>query len=565
MQLDEITFNTDISTGMNTGMNTGTRKQPEHYLSILFCCIFFMLANTSAYAITSAASTNLSSNHNSGNVEYKKAYRYDTGNKQKRNLNKAIKWYRSAANKGHAKAQYRLGILYYKQKNYKKAKYWLRKRAKADEADAQYHYANILRFGLSGKQQTSAARKWYLKAARQGHKHAQYELALQYQKGIGAKKNPAEAKKWFQKAAKQKHKHAKQALKTFQRQKQNPTKTAQQLFLKKNLKSAKAGNSEAQYKLAMAYKSGKKAPKNPKISLKWLKKAAISNHGDAQYELASLYFEGSPLVKKNQHQARKWYQKAADNNHRQANRALDKIASETLKAQQLIRFGRLIDSALLGDAEQQYALGMHYLVGFKTEPDDEQAYYWLNLAAKQNHPRAMYQIGNQYMQGIGVKVDPSQAIHFFAAAAKHNIAAAKTAIKLFANNGYQRRVDAENGDKSAQFHIALSYLDKNSVAEKQKGLKWLLKAAEQSYPPALTSLAHLYETGELIPKNDKKAFLAYQSAADKNDAFAQYHLGRMYQTGVGTEPNQKLAYRWLEKAASQGLREAQQALQFSGL
>ncbi len=544
--------------------------KPQHHIlgiciSTLFICTL-LLVSSPVFSIASSASTNLAIA--TADADYKKGYRYETGNKAKKDLSKAIYWYKKAANKSHKKAQYRLGILYYKQKNYKKAKYWLEKRATAGEPDAQYHYANILRFGLGFKQQTSTARKWYLKAAKQGHRNAQYELGLMYKKGIGARKNLIRAEKWFKKAAKQNHKHAKQALGTLANKKQTPHKTkqtAQQRFLAKNTKLANAGDAEAQYKLGKAYKTGKHAPINHKKAFKWLKEAANANHASAQYQLANIYYDGSKATKKNTSKAKQWYSKAADNGHKQANKALDAIAKLNLKQQQNQQFDDMMTSAMLGEPEQQYELGMRYLIGFKTEPDEQQAHFWFTLAADQKHAEAMYQLGNQYLKGEVVEKNTNTALHFFTAAAKQKVKAAQTVINLFSENGFKERIDAENGDKVAQMAIAQSYLNKLNPSVQRVGLVWLRKSAAQSHTPALISLAQIYEDGNIAPRNLAKAFTAYKSAANLNDATAQYRVGRMYQSGIGIELNQKLAFRWFEKAASQGLREAEQALQFSGL
>jgi len=529
---------------------------------LIFCIL--MLLNSPVFSIPSNTSTNLTTT--SANTDYQKAYRYE----KNKNLKNAIKWYKKAAKKSHAKAQYRLGILYYREKNYKKAKYWLNIRAKAGEADAQYHYANILRFGLGVKQQTSLARKWYQKAAKQGHKQAQYELGIMFKKGIGAQVNLKKAKKWLAKAAKQNHKQAKYALKSLTTTKKTtPHKTqkriTQKQFLKKTTKLANAGNTQAQYELGKAYKTGKNAPNNPKQAFKWLNKAAKGNHADAQYLLAKIYAEGNRVTAKNPAKAKFWYDKAADNEHKKAAKALSKIAKLEQKKQQIQLFDNMINSALLGKAEQQYALGMHYLLGFKTDPDARQAYYWFSLAAEKNHPRAMYQLGNQYLQGNGVEKDTNKAIHYLASAARQKIKPAQTAVQLFANNGYKTQINAENGDKVAQLKLAKSYLAKTSVSQKRTGLKWLQKAAGQKYPPALFELAKIHEHGDIVPKDLEKAFNIYKTAAAQNNPKAQYKIGQMYLTGTGTRRNQKLAYRWFEMAASQGLREAEQALQFSGL
>ena len=38
--------------------------------------------------------------------------------------------------------------------------------------------------------------------------------------------------------------------------------------------------------------------------------------------------------------------------------------------------------------------------------------------------------------------------------------------------------------------------------------------------------------------------------ADKGDAEAQYHVGMMYNNGIGTKQNPKQAFEWFEKSAA---------------
>lgn len=535
---------------------------------LTFCVIIGLFCGALLFSnpVLSITSSSSSVSTSSSESDYKKARRYE----RKESFKSAIKWYKKAANKSHPRAQYRLGILYYKQKNYKKAKYWLKKRSNAGEADAQYHYANILRFGLGTKQQTSNARKWYTKAAKQGHKHAQYELAIMFQKGIGAKKSTKTAKKWLKKAAKQNHKLAKKELKKYSKSSRSTTKSAQSkskklTFVQKQTKLAKSGNVKAQYRLAKAYKNGKKAPKNLRKAVKWYSKAAVNGHTESQFELANFHYYGTGFLDKNIEKAKKWYRKAANDNHSKAGKQLDKIAKLDLKNRQSKQFDSMIDSALLGDSEQQYELGMRYLLGFKTTPDDKQAFYWLNLAATQAHPRAMYQVANQYISGKVVEKDIYKAIHYYSQAAQKDIPAANTALLIYAENGFENIVKAESGDQVAQYQLANAYLNKSSLEDQKIGLEWLVKSSDQAHSPALLQLAAIYEDGTLTVKSYEKAFKAYQTAAKHNNATAQYELGRMYQAGIGTKVNPQLAYRWFEKAASQGLKEAQQALQFSGL
>ena len=84
-----------------------------------------------------------------GNIEamYKLASVYQNGEGVvEKNYTQAVKWYRTAADKGHAKSQFALAEFYHNKEG-----------------------LNFVNF--------SEAFKWYQKAALQGHKEAKHELA----------------------------------------------------------------------------------------------------------------------------------------------------------------------------------------------------------------------------------------------------------------------------------------------------------------------------------------------------------------------------------------------------
>ena len=82
----------------------------------------------------------------------------------------AIAKLKPAAEKGHKKAQYRLGRCYDK--------------------------------GHGVTEDNHKAYQWYLKGAQQGHGKSQYQLAKCYMKGKGTAKDSAKAKAWMLKAMK---------------------------------------------------------------------------------------------------------------------------------------------------------------------------------------------------------------------------------------------------------------------------------------------------------------------------------------------------------------------------
>ena len=97
--------------------------------------------------------------------------RYFAGNGVPKNEAEALKWFRRAADKGHAKAQFNLAKMYEN--------------------------------GLGVPQDEVEAVKWYRTAADQGYVSAQEQLGWMYLEGIGVSKDHAEALKWYRKAADQ--------------------------------------------------------------------------------------------------------------------------------------------------------------------------------------------------------------------------------------------------------------------------------------------------------------------------------------------------------------------------
>jgi len=94
-----------------------------------------------------------------------------TGQGLKQDHAEAVRWYRKAAEQGHAGAQYNLGVMYLN--------------------------------GQGVRQDHAEAARWFRKAAEQGHAGAQCILGGMYEYGRGLKQDHAEAARWYRKAAEQ--------------------------------------------------------------------------------------------------------------------------------------------------------------------------------------------------------------------------------------------------------------------------------------------------------------------------------------------------------------------------
>jgi uncharacterized protein len=88
------------------------------------------------------------------------------------------------------------------------------------------------------------------------------------------------------------------------------------------------------------------------------------------------------------------------------------------------------------------------------------------------------------------------------------------------------------------------------------GITVLLASTVQAVSnPSLETLkftAQKYYWGKEVRQNLPKALALYLMAAERGDTEAQFIVGGMYFQGIGTEKNQKEAFKWLYKAAKNG-------------
>lgn len=86
----------------------------------------------------------------------------------------------------------------------------------------------------------------------------------------------------------------------------------------------------------------------------------------------------------------------------------------------------------------------------------------------------------------------------------------------------------------------------------------LEREAEQGDLGSRTRLGKWYLTGECTgEKNEAKAIVLIESAAQEGYTEAQYELGFMYCHGMGVARDPQQAVKWFEKAAAQGNIDAQ--------
>ncbi|MGQ0545948.1 MAG: tetratricopeptide repeat protein [Betaproteobacteria bacterium] len=200
-----------------------------------------------------------------------------------RDREQALKWYRLAAAQGFARAQANLGQLLSQDKD-PEARQWIEKAAAQKEPRGLY----LLGMVHLNEGEDAQAAMFFRQAAEAKDRNAQYRLSLLYGTGRGVEKDDRQALEWLRRAAEQRQ-------------------------------------ADAQYALAAVYSRGLYGVARDDVAAaEWLKRAARLGNVEAQYALANAYAEGRG-VPLDANEALGWIQLAAKNNHPQAGAALERI------------------------------------------------------------------------------------------------------------------------------------------------------------------------------------------------------------------------------------------------
>jgi len=166
------------------------------------------------------------------------------------------------------------------------------------------------------------------------------------------------------------------------------------------------------------------------------------------------------------------------------------------------------------NAKEQYELGRSYWRGSNgLSKDPKTGFYWFKKAAEQGNVDALLELGSIYKNATEnvVSKDVDTAARYCAEA-------------------HARLTDAaENGDAEAQYRLAYLYLGftPGIKGDNYAGARWLEKAAEQGYAPAMRELGAYYENGTGVPQNKEKALFWFNKAVEHGDEKAKTSLDRV--------------------------------------
>ena len=228
-------------------------------------------------------------------------------------------------------SQNQLGDNYYyghngKQQDYNKAARWYRKAAERGHMYAQYNLAFCYDRGLGVPALPVEAAKWYKKAAEQGHAPSQCSIGLCYETGGGVIKDLTEAVGWYKKAAEQGYAAAQCNL-GYCFKNGIGIKQDEEIAFEWFLKAAEQEFARAQDLVGDCYFYGQGTEQNESEAVRWYKKSAEQNYASGQYDLAWCYEKGIG-IERDMEIAKEWYEKAAQNGHKGAIKELERINSK---------------------------------------------------------------------------------------------------------------------------------------------------------------------------------------------------------------------------------------------
>ena len=154
-----------------------------------------------------------------------------------------------------------------------------------------------------------------------------------------------------------------------------------------------------------------------------------------------------------------------------------------------------------GVAQAQNDLGFSYA----RDGNYQQAKYWLELSAGQNHPMGLNGLGMLYMNGWGVEQNYTKGKEYFELSMLQNYAPAQTNMGILYL--YAWGVEQDYAKAKEYFELALQQNDDN----------------------AKNSLGVMYLKGLGVPQDKEKAIAYFKEAAEQGNQFAIDNLKNLGQ------------------------------------
>lgn len=135
--------------------------------------------------------------------QYSIGFMHNEGLGVEKNVQKALDWYVKSANQGFVDAQYSAGRIYlFSLQQYEDAFKYFKLAAENNEHRAQFFLGMMYYRGDGISKDLKKSAHWYLQSAQRGNINAQFFIGQMYELGEGVLQNDKYSLKWFKLAAK---------------------------------------------------------------------------------------------------------------------------------------------------------------------------------------------------------------------------------------------------------------------------------------------------------------------------------------------------------------------------
>lgn len=444
-----------------------------------------------------------------------------------KDVDKAIRIYTIAANKGDPRAHYQIGKHLYKAMLQKK---WqlIKQRAGGEKDSLGEKKSLSLTEQVELRREQRKAVEFIQKAADQGLPEAQLflveisdEINLDKMKSLNLLKKAAEKNSKAQIYLANRYLQGSDELPSDFKEAYTWYKRASEHGLDSGL-----------YEDISHFHKDSRLPRDEKAQKAWILMEAEHGVADAQYEVGLEIYTNSKSKEEDQ-LAYQWFCLADENGSEIGEYMRGKCLKDGIGVERDLKLAvELLESATDEFDCAKTELGECYEFGIGVERNVQAAFLLYQEAAEGGDENGIFKLGQCYQYGTGVERDDTKAAELY---------------KKAADLGH---VDAQ---------LAFAYALRNGVgiaADKKEAAKWFYKAAQSGNPEARIEYASELQTGESVEKDEKTAITIYRTLAENGFANAQYKLALCLESGIGESQDEKAAYNWY-KAASQQLPDAQ--------
>lgn len=464
---------------------------------------------------------------------------------------KAVEYYKRAAELGNEKAARNLAVKFYGDKD-PQAFEWAQKAYELGDEEGAGLIAVMYNEGLGVPVDRQEAFRWNLKGAESGDGNAQRAVALNYLYGEGCTANVKEAVDWLRTAAECGNGLAAEHLSVLYRTGEFlPVDMEEAIHYAIMAAESEPPELDSLYEIADMYRMGNQVGKNPQKALELY--TIVADHGNVSCmeNVGILYTYEEHGIPRNVDKAIEYFERAASHGSEKAFVNLKQLYKEKYaEKSEEHYFSNICKWSESEDAGVLTELGILYCNGTGVEKDEEKGKAFIKKAANKGNKRALSIVSAEYLKEGNPEAEKylNRSLQAGNAEAKALLGKLYTSGGAYADKereGIRLLKEAAEKDKNPEAMFALARFEENDAKKKD----WWEKAAELGHREALYLLTDLHYTLGEFEEAEKWAKLGI---AQGIIGCANRYADMLCYKKIGIESEQNMAYTYFEKTAEAG-------------